>query len=63
MLPQFRELLFQSKNENRGLTFYVNGQEIAGLVLEIVDEELVIVSNQMHDRILIKFTSIDAVAL
>ena len=58
----YRELIEKSQSENRGLTFYVNGQEIPGLVVS-VQTACIVVRNQTHDQIVIPFDKIDAVAL
>ncbi len=63
MLSHYQELLNLSQNENKGLTFYVNGQTIPGLVTKIVGDEAVEVRNQMHDRLIIRVDRIDAIAL
>ncbi len=63
MLSHYQELLDLSQNENKGLTFYVNGQTIPGLVTKIVGNEAVEVRNQMHDRLIIRIDRIDAIAL
>ncbi len=63
MLTHYQELLDLSQNENKGLTFYVNGQTIPGLVTKVIGEEAVEVRNQIHDRLIIRLDRIDAIAL
>ena len=63
MLAHYRELFELSQNENKGLTFYVNGQTIPGLVTKIIGDEAIEVRNQTHDRLIIRLKRIDAVAL
>ena len=63
-MSKFLEIMNQSLNENRGVTFYVGGQSIPGLVREIIEaEDLVIASSQMFDQIVIRISNIDAIAL
>ncbi len=56
-------LLQLSLKEKKGLTFFVNGQTIPGIVTIIIGDEAVEVKNQTHDRIIIRLESVDAVAL
>ena len=56
-----QELFAQSQKEKRGLTFYVKGQAIPGVVTKVGNES-VEVRNQQHGRIVIRIDSIDAVA-
>ena len=58
----FAELLSISQNENKGLTFYVGGQVIVGLVTK-VNGGTVEVRNQTHSRVVIRLDRVDAVAL
>ena len=57
----FQELLEFSLANKRGLTFYLNGQTVAGYVTKI-GGHTVEVRNQQHDRIVILFERIDGVA-
>lgn len=59
----FRELLERSEKEKKGLTFFVRGQTIAGIVIRVVGTEAVEVRNQTFSRIIIKLDSIDALAI
>ena len=58
----FQELFAQSQKDKRGLTFYVKGQSIPGVVTRVIGNEAVEVRNQTHGRIVIRIDSIDAVA-
>ncbi|MBM4255558.1 MAG: hypothetical protein FJ147_06630 [Deltaproteobacteria bacterium] len=58
----FQELLDYSLKEKKGLTFYVHGQTIAGVVTKIISEEAVEVRNQTSSRIIIRLDRVDAVA-
>jgi len=57
-----RELLEKSEKERKGLMFYVKGQTIGGAVTKI-GTDYVEVKNQTYSRIIIRFDSIDAVAI
>lgn len=63
MLDLYRDLLLYSQRERRGLTFYVRGQALPGVVRHILEaEEAVEVYNQGHDRIVIRLEAVDALA-
>jgi len=51
-----------SLKEKKGLTFYVNGQTIAGAVTRFIGEDAVEVKNREFGRIVIRLDRIDAVA-
>ena len=59
----FRELLERSEKEKKGLTFYVRGQTISGIVVKIIGSDAVEVRNQTFSRVIIKIESIDALAI
>ena len=58
----FQELFAQSQKDKRGLTFYVRGQAIPGIVTKVIGNEAVEVRSQQHSRVIIRIESIDAVA-
>lgn len=58
-----QELFQISQKEKRDLTFYVNGQVISGQVTKIVNDQVVEVRNEIHDRVVILLDRIDALAL
>lgn len=58
----FQDLIDKSKAEGKGLTFYVNGQAIPGVVTEVIDPQTVALRNQTHDRIILRLNKVDAVA-
>lgn len=58
----FQELFAQSQKDKRGLTFFVKGQSIPGVVTKVLGSDAVEVRNQTHGRIIIRIDSIDAVA-
>lgn len=57
----FQELLDFSLANKRGLTFYLNGQSVAGYVTRIADHT-VEVRNQQHDRVILLLDRVDGVA-
>ena len=59
----FRELLERSEKDKNGITFYVRGQTISGIVVKIIGNEAVEVRNQTFSRVIIKLDSIDALAI
>ncbi len=63
MLTYYQELFDLSQRENKGLTFYVNGQTIPGLVTKIISDEAIEIHNQINDRLIIRIDRIDAIAL
>ena len=58
----FDELMRQSLKEGHGLIFYIDGTQIAGVVLGPPHDGVVEVRNREHDRIVIRLDSIDAIA-
>lgn len=54
-------LLAKSKETKSGLAFHVHGQVIGAYVLEI-QKDTIIAANREHSRIVIRRSSIDAVA-
>lgn len=57
----FDQILTYSQNEKKGLTFYIKGQTIPGIVTRF-DDETVEAKSQMHSRIVIRLDAIDAIA-
>src|ERR1700741_3604930 len=61
--PQaFQELFDYSLKEKKGLTFFVQGQTIPGVVTKILGDDAIEVRNQTSNRIIIRLDRIDAVA-
>jgi hypothetical protein len=57
-----RELLEASQNEKKGLTLYVKGQTVAGIVVKIA-ADIVELRSREYSRIAIRIESIDAIAM
>ncbi len=62
-MENYKDLLELSQKEKRGLTFFVKGQTISGIVTEIIENQAVVARSQMYSKIIIKIDSIDAVAV
>ena len=58
----FEEMIRLSQKEGHGLIFYVDGQQIPGVVIAPPHDGVVEVRNQQHDRIVIRLDSIAAIA-
>lgn len=59
----FRDLIELSLKEKRGLTIFIKGQTIAGLVTNIIGTEAIEVRSQMYSRAVVRIESIDALAV
>jgi len=62
LAQSYKELLERSEKEKKGLTFYVKGQTISGVVVKVGSDSIE-VRNQTFSRIIIRMDSIDAVAM
>lgn len=58
----FQEVLERSMQEKKGVTLFVKGQTVAGVVLKI-GTDAVEMRSQMYSKIVVKLESIDAAAL
>lgn len=63
VLQNFRELLERSEKEKKGLTFYVRGQAISGVVVKVIGNDAVEIRNREFSRIIIRLESIDGLAI
>lgn len=59
----FEELIQQSLKEKKGLTFYIKGQTIGGVVTKVSGPGAIEVRNQTYSRIVIRLDEVDAVAM
>jgi hypothetical protein len=57
-----KELLEASQNDKKGITLYVKGQSIGGLVVKI-SGDLVELRNREFSRIVVRMEAIDAAAM
>ena len=58
----FQELFDYSQKEKKGLTFFIQGQTIPGVVTKMIGDDAIEVRNQTSNRIIIRLDRIDAVA-
>lgn len=59
----FVELLKLSQEQKKGLTFYLHGQTVGGLVVKAAGDGTVEVRNQEFGRIIIKLEDVSAIAM
>jgi hypothetical protein len=59
----FRELLDRSEKAKKGVTLYVRGQTISGVVVKVIGAEAVEIRNREFSRIIIRLESIDGVSI
>ena len=59
----FKELIETSLKEKRGLTIFIKGQTIAGIVTQIIGLEAIEVRNQTFSRVIIRPDAVDAMAI
>jgi len=59
----FKELIETSLKEKRGLTIFIKGQTIAGIVTQIIGLEAIEVRNQTFSKVIIRLDAIDAMAI
>ena len=62
-MQAYKELLELSQKEKKGLTFFLKGQTVAGIVTRILHEDAVEVRNQTYGCIVVRLASIDALAV
>ena len=62
VIQAYQELFAASQKDKKGLTFFVKGQSIPGVVTKVIGTDAVEVRNQTHGRIIIRIDQIDAVA-
>jgi hypothetical protein len=59
----FKEIIETSLKEKRGLTIFIKGQTIAGIVTQIIGLEAIEVRNQTFSKVIIRLDAIDAMAI
>jgi hypothetical protein len=59
----FRELIELSRAEKRGLTIFIGGQTVAGVVQKIIGVEAIEVKSQMFSRAIVLIDAVDAIAV
>jgi hypothetical protein len=59
----FIDLIKTSMEEKRGLTIFIKGQTIAGVVTQIIGLEAIEVRNQTFSKVIIRLDAVDAMAI
>lgn len=59
----FKGLIETSMKEKRGLTIFIKGQTIVGIVTQIIGLEAIEVRNQTFSKVIIRLDAIDAMAI
>ncbi len=59
----FKELIETSIKEKRGLTLFLKGQTIAGIVTQIIGLEVIEVRNQTFGLVIIRLDAVDAMVI
>jgi hypothetical protein len=59
----FKEILTVSKDTKKGLTLFLDGNSIAGLVTNITEDGYVELRSQQYSRIVVRLDRISAIAL
>jgi len=60
-VSSFQQMFELSRSQNKGLTLFVQGQTIAGVVISFSDEA-VEMRSQQYDRIVVRIDRIDGIA-
>ena len=58
----YQQILEASQNEKKGVTLYVKGQSIPGIVVKISSDSVELRSRE-YSRIVVRLESIDAVSM
>ena len=59
----FNELIELSLKEKRGLTIFIGGQTVAGIVVRVIGTHGIEVRSQTYSRIIIRLDAVEAMAL
>jgi hypothetical protein len=59
----FKELIELSHKEKRGLTIFIKGQTISGIVTRVIGLEAIEVRNQTFSRVIIRLDAVEAMAI
>jgi hypothetical protein len=62
-LELFKELIERSQNEKRGLTIYLNGQTVVGIVTQIINEQAIELRSQQYHKAVVMLEEIEAMAV
>lgn len=59
----FKDLIETSMKEKRGLTIFIKGQTITGIVTQIIGLEAIEVRNQTFSKAIVRLDVVDAMAI
>jgi hypothetical protein len=59
----FKDLIETSMKEKRGLTIFIKGQTITGIVTQIIGLEAIEVRNQTFSKVIVRLDVVDAMAI
>jgi hypothetical protein len=62
-LELFRELIERSQKEKRGLTVYLGGNQIVGVVTAIINEQAIELRSQQFHKAVVLIETIEAIAV
>jgi hypothetical protein len=62
-LELFKELIERSQNEKRGLTIYLNGQAIVGIVSQIINDQAIELRSQQYHRTVVLVEAVEAMTV
>ncbi len=59
----YKEMFEASRDQKRGLTVYFGGQSVAGVVVEIIETQAIVMRSREFSRIVVCVEAIDALAV
>jgi hypothetical protein len=62
-LELFKELIERSQSEKRGLTVYVKGNQIVGVVAEIISDRAIEIRSQQFHKAVVLLENVEAMAV
>ena len=62
-LELFRELIERSQNEKRGLTVYLGGNQIVGVVTAIINGQAIELLSQQNHKAFVLLETVEAMAV
>jgi hypothetical protein len=63
IMSSYQELFEASQKEKKGLTLFVGGQQVVGVVVRVVGSEAVEMTSRTYSRMVVRIDRIDAAAL
>jgi hypothetical protein len=62
-LDLFKELIDRSRDEKRGLTVYINGNTIVGIVSQVINDQAIELRSQQYHKAVVLLESIEAISV